>query len=183
MGSEISRAVGTRSQSTIEEEGCILARSTAPTGPRLARRDAPGGAATSSVLVAVVSPGWIASVSCQEEVRAFQGIAVISVLTLDVVDTMPEGLRRYQWEEFFTVDEKGVDRTFLAQDRGEFKRGIETIAASIVRLLALPAPQTIERTRETARSHVAPIIGQRCGTTRILDMERPIDSDAIYTPR
>ncbi len=129
----------------------------------------------------MVSPGWIASVSCQEEVRAFQGIAVISVLTLDVVDTMPEGLRRYQWEEFFTVDEKGVDRTFLAQDRGEFKRGIETIAASIVRLLALPAPQTIERTRETARSHVAPIIGQRCGTTRILDMERPIDSDAIYT--
>jgi hypothetical protein len=60
-------------------------------------------AASASVLMVVVSKQWLDSPHCQEELAAFRGIAVISVLTLDVRASRPKELRRYQWEEFFSV--------------------------------------------------------------------------------
>src|SRR5262249_51162804 len=139
------------------------------------------GAATASVLVAIVSPGWLSSKACQEELHAFRGIAVVSALTLNVQSKLPKILQRYQWEEFFVIDERGIDRTFVPQDTGEFRRAIDSLAAGIVRLLALPSRSVLDRSLRTARLRSTAIIRERCATIKVLDMERPIDSEAIYT--
>jgi hypothetical protein len=135
-------------------------------------------AAEAKVFVAVVSPRWLESTPCRKELNEFQGVAVICALTLRA--DLPEELSRYQYEQFYEIDERDVDRTFPVADR-RFERGIETIAASVVRLLALPSRPVIDRLVETARNRATPILESRCGVMRILDMTQPIDSAAIYT--
>jgi hypothetical protein len=138
-------------------------------------------AGSATVFVAIVSPGWLDSEVCQEELSAFRGSGVVSILTLDVRDRLPEELRRYQWEQFFATDERGVDRTFVASEDGAFPQAIGSVAVGIVRLLGLPPRRVLDPLLYSARRHAYSMIRERCGTLKILDMERPIDSQAIYT--
>lgn len=136
---------------------------------------------SASILVAVVSPRWLTSQFCQQELANFKGIAVVTAMTLDVRSQLPDALRRYQWKDFFSVDPSGVDRTFPPRDDGEFRQAIEYLAASIARLLALPPRRILDEALAKARTFAEPILRERCGTMRILDMERPIDAETIYT--
>lgn len=140
-------------------------------------RDMLKEAASARAFVALISPGWLASTPCQQELQAASNANIFGVRLKP--ENLPEQLSRLVYQDMFEEDHHGAPHTF-APNLSSFKKAVGRVAHSIAEHLKNPAT-VIDGLVRDIRVRVAPTIRELCGTMRILDMQQPIDAAAIYT--
>lgn len=137
-------------------------------------------AAGSSVFVLLVSKGSVKSQWCREELLAFLKThpdGPVVPVRLDEVDP-PHEARRFQAIDLFSKQPDGHLKRFAGP---KLKERVDYLAQDIEKILASPPPPQIDAIVARIRQRVTPEILEQCGKMRILDMEHPMDSAALYT--
>jgi hypothetical protein len=140
-------------------------------------KDMLAAARTAKAFVPLVSPGWLASTACLQELEAAAGSNLFCVRLLDA--ELPDKLKGRLYQEMFELGKDQVPHNFKPSS-APFGKSVARVAHGIAELLRTPASD-IDAQVSAIRLRVAPEIRRLCGTMRILDMQQAIDSASIYT--